>query len=115
MFAEVLTRDQAIAARYMAGRVGIIRTAERLKVSKSTLYRSWAKHGIPTLTDHPRRSWDRAKALKLAQVLAEHGPEATAENCGMSRSGVYLVLRRFDIPPPVGKGGPGRSRPRGGV
>jgi hypothetical protein len=54
----------------------------------------------------------RAQAEQMATYLAEHGPRATVQKYSCHRSTLYKTLERFQLPPPVGKGGPGIPRPK---
>jgi DNA invertase Pin-like site-specific DNA recombinase len=113
-----LTRDQALAVRELAARVGIRKAAKKSGRGVSSIYGSWRKYGIPPLTDRQNRGGnggavlDRDQAEAMVRYLAEHGPDKTAAKFSIARQGVYRTLKRYGIRPPIGRGAPGRPRPR---
>jgi hypothetical protein len=104
----LLTKDQAVAARKLAGQVGIVAAARQLDVTTGTLYRTWDRHGIPAMhgrpAGHRTRIIDREQAEAMVVYLAAHGPDKTAAHFGIARGTIYKTLQRHGIDPPLGKG-----------
>jgi len=113
-----LNDEQARASRELAERIGAVRAAAHFNVSTGTMYRTWSRAGLPTLTGrkHRQRVFTASRSGRstgvdyMARYLAEHGPDATAAHFGCGRSTIYRALERYNITPPIGKGAPGRPR-----